>query len=123
MKYCQLLLFLFLIGSCSLPKPDLEDFDADVWKNDPNGCKGDRNTLIASLYEQRDNLLGFNQNEIKYYLGKPDEQELYNRSQTFFHYQVSGSSECSQTGSVISLQIRFDALNRSNEIFFKNYPQ
>jgi hypothetical protein len=116
--------WLLIIGlySCGLPHPSIPEFDAEAWGNDKKGCGETRLQSVAQLYEYKDMLLGFNQNEIKHYLGRPDEQELYNRSQTFFHYYVSSHEECgtSENSSVI-VQIRFNALNSSNEVYFRNY--
>lgn len=117
---------LIILCSCGLSSPSVPNFDALSWKEDINGCHGDRLKQLEQLYEYKDLLLGFNQNEIKYYLGKPDEQELFNRSQTFFHYYISNHNSCNiKTSSLepISLQIRFNALNSSNEVFFINYQQ
>jgi hypothetical protein len=121
-KYAPIILLLFC--SCGLSSPSIPDFDADSWKNDINGCNSERIKQLEQLYEYKDLLLGFNQNEIKYYLGKPDEQELFNRSQTFFHYYITDHKSCGRGTSSkepISLQIRFNALNSSNEVFFQNY--
>jgi hypothetical protein len=108
--------------SCGLSHPTIPGFDAEAWGNDKRGCNEIRKQSVDQLYEYKDMLLGFNQNEIKHYLGRPDEQELYNRSQTFFHYYVTGHTECG-TGesSPIIVQIRFNALNSSNEVYFRNY--
>lgn len=113
-----------LLYACTLSSPKLEGIDTSKWKEDAFGCKGDRETLLPLISDQQSKLLGFNQNEIKYYLGKPDEQELYDRSQTFFHYYIRGHSSCGSSDSTIApivMQIRFNALNSSNEVFFKNY--
>jgi hypothetical protein len=115
---------LLLLSGCTLSSPTIPNFDADKWKNDTNGCSNERFNQLEQIYEYKDLLLGFNQNEIKYYLGKPDEQELFNRSQTFFHYYISNHKSCDQSSvskDPISLQIRFNALNSSNEVFFQNY--
>ena len=120
MKLCCLVLIVLM--SCGLSHPTIPGFDADKWANDKKGCEGIRAAAVDQLYEYKDMLLGFNQNEIKYYLGRPDEQELYNRSQTFFHYYVSGHESCDSTNQpAIIVQIRFNALNSSNEVYFRNY--
>lgn len=113
---------IFALWSCGLAHPTIPGFDAEAWADDKKGCGQVRQDAVDQLYEYKDMLLGFNQNEIKHYLGRPDEQELYNRSQTFFHYYVSGHKECGASpDSPVIVQIRFNALNSSNEVYFRNY--
>ncbi len=119
--YKHLFLLIFIAG-CGLSTPKIPGFEEQTWAADKYGCEGNRASQIGVLYEYKDMLLGFNQNEIKYFMGKPDEQELYNRSQVFFHYYVKGHNRCEDTlEEPIVLQIRFNALNSSNEVFFRNY--
>ncbi len=113
---------LAILSSCGLAQPEIPGFNAAQWSLDKNGCEGLRQEAASNLFEHKDLLLGYSQNDIKYFLGKPDEQELYNRSQTFFHYYISGHTECeSDENSPVIVQIRFNALNSSNEVYFTNY--
>lgn len=121
MKYLGCLILVVLMG-CGLSHPTIPGFDAEAWASDKRGCGATRRQSVDQLYEYKDMLLGFSQNEIKYYMGRPDEQELYNRSQTFFHYYVTGHASCDQSdGTPVIVQIRFNALNSSNEVYFRNY--
>ena len=69
--------------------------------------------------------IGMNMNLFAF--GKPENQTLYTRSQTIYYYHIKNSSHCSSDkenkndDKTMMLQIRFDALNRSKEVFVFNY--
>ena len=96
------------------------------WKTDNYGCGGDRMNLIGLIHENKDKFLRFNQNQLIDILGKPDNQKLYTRGQTIFYYYIKYHQKCENTETRndeenIKLEIRFDALNRSKEVYVHNY--
>ena len=119
-RFC-FLISLIIICSCSSNK-SIEGFDKHTWTNDPFGCQGTRLAQLPNLKEHQEELLSLNQNEVKQILGKPDEHELYQRTRKFFHYYLEPSYKCDSTLTVKPriLQIRFNALGLSNEVFVKN---
>lgn len=96
----------------------LDGFEPQKWKADPNGCNGDRKKLMGILLKNQKTLIGYNEMEIKAFLGKPDSQDLQTRGQKFFEYGVEGNSLCDQASSQSPtiLRIRFDALDRVTEV-------
>ena len=129
----KLLLFLIIIavligyyGSYYNKKaPEIKGMNYSLWKNDKYGCKSDRENLVDLIISNRDKFLKYNQNQIINILGKPENQTLYERGQKFFYYYIKYHPECDKKNALpeeeqIKLEIRFDALNRSKEIFVYN---
>jgi len=105
--------------------PEIKGMNYSLWKNDKYGCKSDRENLVDLIISNRDKFLKYNQNQIINILGKPENQTLYERGQKFFYYYVKYHPECDKKNALpeeeqIKLEIRFDALNRSKEIFVYN---
>jgi hypothetical protein len=96
----------------------IEGFDAQKWKDDPNGCHGSREKYLFFLMSNQKELLGRSEMEIKNLLGKPDATDIRSRGQKFFEYGVKGGSLCDPkiTEAPEILRIRFDALNRVSEV-------
>ncbi|MBO3697072.1 hypothetical protein [Roseivirga sp. E12] len=108
-----------LILGCSKPN-DLGDFDTKKWKEDLNGCKGDRVELIDDLIEVKSKFLGLYQKTIIKSLGQPEDQELYSRSQTFYIYYIDPSPACENSPEDPRiLEIRFTSLGIANEVNIK----
>jgi hypothetical protein len=105
--------------------PEIENMNYSLWKNDLYGCKSDREHLVNLIISNKDKFLKYNQNQIIDILGKPENQTLYDRGQKFFYYYIKYHPECGTKNALpeeeqIKLEIRFDALNRSKEIFVYN---
>ena len=105
--------------------PEIKGMNYSLWKNDKYGCKFDRENLVDLIISNRDKFLKYNQNQIINILGKPENQTLYERGQKFFYYYIKYHPECDKKNALpeeeqIKLEIRFDALNRSKEIFVYN---
>ena len=105
--------------------PEIKGMNYSLWKNDKYGCKSDRENLVDLIISNRDKFLKYNQNQIINILGKPENQTLYERGQKFFYYYVKYHPKCDKKNALpeeeqIKLEIRFDALNRSKEIFVYN---
>ena len=112
--------------SCTTNFPKIDGMDYMKWKTDNFGCGGDRMNLIDLIHENKDKFLRFNQNQLIDILGKPDNQTLYTRGQTIFYYyikyhQKGENTETRNDEENIKLEIRFDALNRSKEVYVHNY--
>ena len=129
----KLLLFLIIISVLigyyvsyyNKKAPEIKGMNYSLWKSDKYGCKSDRENLVDLIISNRDKFLKYNQNQIINILGKPENQTLYERGQKFFYYYVKYHPECNKKNALpeeeqIKLEIRFDALNRSKEIFVYN---
>ncbi len=90
-----------------------------IWKKDKNGCSNLRKEQIDKLFENRNKLKGLREEKVKEYLGMPDQKDLQTRSQKMYKYWISGSPVCPQTGNQKRLVIRFNALNKANEVFIE----
>jgi len=107
---------ILLIG-CERPLPSIEGVDVLKWKNDKNGCRGDRRLMRESLEQQKTKLQGLSESQIIKLLGRPDQNELYKRNQKFYYYWITGS-ECSADTVKLKLGIRFTAMSIAKEISF-----
>ena len=109
--------FAWSLIACANTETHLDGMDLQAWKEDPHGCKELRAAMIPALGEQRDKLLRLSEMEIINLLGKPDENELYVRSQQFYRYYLEPAPECDPgKESPKVLVIRFNALGVSNEV-------
>ena len=110
-------LLAWVIGSCELPLPSLDGIDLVQWKNDRNGCGGQRASMIEALQNQRNKLEGLTETQISKLLGRPDQNELYKRNQKFYHFFLQPGPACGQsTGKQLRLSIRFNATERAKEV-------
>jgi len=113
----NLLFISFFVVGCGKPLPDMNDIDLNIWKNDHNGCLGERASMIDSFHKQKQKLLGLSEMEIISLLGKPDQNELYDRNQKFYHYYFDPSSSCEQpVSNPHKLSIRFNAMGLAKEV-------
>lgn len=107
----------FLFSTGCTKKIDVGDFDSDKWIGDQNGCSNQRAEMIQDLIKIKPNLLALYQKSIIKVLGKPEAEELYERSQTYYWYYIDPSPKCSQPSeNPRKLSIRFTALGIANEI-------
>ncbi|MEH0156023.1 hypothetical protein V6R21_17885 [Limibacter armeniacum] len=98
-----------------------EDFDMSLWKNDKNGCKGERLTILDDFKAVKDELLGVNELGVQKYLGKPDFVELASRNGKYYVYFVSTGKQCEGSGVEITgdyFRVRFTPLNLVKEISY-----
>ena len=110
---------LFLTTVCT-KKADVGDFDSEKWIGDQNGCMNQRAEMIEDLIKIKPNLLALYQKSIIKVLGKPEAEELYERSQTYYWYYIDPSPKCNQPSeNPRKLSIRFTALGIANEIDIK----
>ncbi len=110
--------------SCNAKKDNIEGLATEMWKADAYGCLNQRADLEKSFMDNKEKLKGYSQKEMMQLLGKPDEVELYKRSQKFFIYYLSPGPQCNrqrlQNNRPKSLFIRFSAMDVSNEIFIRS---
>ncbi|MFM7429221.1 MAG: hypothetical protein ACKO1F_04900 [Flammeovirgaceae bacterium] len=113
----RLITFLFfLLMACSKPLPTFDDFNLEKWRNDKNGCLGERALNLKSLTSQKDKLKGLSQDAIVKLLGRPDQNELYKRNQKFFHYLLTPGKECGKDSTSLKLSLRFNAMGFAKEV-------
>ena len=115
----------YSVASNSTKIPNIEGMDYSLWKSDLYGCNSDRENLINLIISNKEKFLRFNQNQMIDILGKPENQTLYSRGQTFFYYYIKYHPSCGEKNALsdseqIKLEIRFDALNRSKDIYVYN---
>jgi hypothetical protein len=104
---------IIVLCSC-YPAPKVTGFDQDQWDDDLVECRNYRVMQGAPLLiNQKDIVLGSNQNEIIALLGSPTKQRLDKRNRKFFFYQLN----CENT---IELSIRFNAIGAAKEIMIIN---
>ena len=110
-----LLIFMMFLGCTK--KADLGDFDQERWKNDSNGCKGERAQMVDEIRVAKPKILGLYQKSVIKVLGRPEQEELYKRSQTYYIYAIDPSKDCDQPNADPRfLRIRFTSLGIANEV-------
>jgi len=98
----------------------LQDFDSELWIQDKNGCKGDRLGLKNKILSLKYNMRGLKTSDIESYLGSPDAQELYDRSQRYYIYFLEPGPKCNAaTSNPQALFVRFSAVGIANEFTIK----
>lgn len=111
-----MMLLILMLGCTGEPKVG---FDADKWRLDQNGCHMDRYHIYLDIVDHRKEILGLDNRQIIKVLGKPERNELYQRNQKFFIYNISPSETCltEYKGEHLYLIVRFNAVGLSQEIF------
>ena len=121
----QVLVWIVVLTSvgCSSSAVQLDGFDAETWKSDPQGCNQKRSQWVPVILEQKTKVLALPEKEVIELLGKPDQIELYKRNQKLYHYRISPGASCSSKDSVeTELQVRFNAMGRAKEIYVNTIP-
>jgi hypothetical protein len=119
MNICKSLSLLFLICmACGNPLPTLEGIDKVRWEEDKNGCGNVRRAMRESIDSQKEKLLGLDQLQIVELLGRPDQNELSERSQKFFYYYIERGPSCPDATDTLAarLAIRFNAMGLAKEV-------
>jgi hypothetical protein len=94
----------------------LENFNSEAWISDKNGCTGGRMELKDNLLKSKHFMRGLKADQIEEYLGKPDAQELYNRSQRYYIYFLEPGPKCQNSQeNPQALFVRFSAVGIANE--------
>ncbi|MTI40115.1 hypothetical protein [Fulvivirga lutimaris] len=96
---------------------DLKNFDELAWQSDKGACQNIRVEMQDDLEAAKEQLKGLNQDEIVTVLGRPDENELYKRSQKFFIYYITPKNCDNQEFKQYTyLSIRFNATGLAKEV-------
>jgi hypothetical protein len=113
--------FLILIPGC---QNHPISFDAELWRSDKQGCNGERFKIYPDLLDNQEEILGLTNKKIITLLGKPERNELYNRNQKFFIYNITPSTSCpnAYVENRLFLFIRFNAVGLSQEVFIQENP-
>lgn len=114
----------WLIAACSPQPKDIPGFDEQAFASDANGCSGERMRQKQQLFDIASQLKGLSEDEIAATLGKPDRQDLADRSQQFFIYFIGPSPTCNNASGQqppLTMFVRFSALGLATEINFQNY--
>ncbi|WP_205504543.1 hypothetical protein [Rufibacter psychrotolerans] len=115
----SLLSFTLLVGAGACSSGPELNFDSQTWKSDLQGCKGARQTLLPQLEDIRLQLLGLHERDIRKLFGKPDAEELLQRSNKIYIYYIAPGPECApaqpQAGTKQALTVRLDALGNIRE--------
>ncbi|MEN9730202.1 MAG: hypothetical protein RLZ91_1319 [Bacteroidota bacterium] len=119
MKYLFFILSVFLLTACT-HQPDLTGFDAESFKQDRGGCRGQRSKQIEWLKAHKMELRGTTSNNMEDILGKPDIQQLADRNQEYYIYFLEPGPHCNQqTSQAKSIAFRFSAMGIATEITFQ----
>jgi outer membrane protein assembly factor BamE (lipoprotein component of BamABCDE complex) len=119
MKLLITFLFSCLLFSACNKSVDLKNFNEIAWQEDKGACQNKRSEMREDLEKAKDQLKGLNQDEIVNVLGRPDENELYKRSQKFFIYYITPKNcEDQEFEQYIYLSIRFNATGLAKEVIF-----
>ena len=117
MKFLFIAFTFCLFFSACNKSIDLKNFDEIAWQNDKGACNNERAGMLDDLENAKDQLKGLNQDEIVNVLGRPDENELYKRSQKFFIYYITPKNcEGIETDQYTYLSIRFNATGLAKEV-------
>jgi len=92
--------------------PQIDGFDSTRWKTSIADCNNYRLQHVDLLLESADQLKGTGQNGMQQMLGKPARNELYERNQKFFYYNLN----CGKNEPAQQLCLRFDALGNLREM-------
>jgi len=115
MKRFLVLLLIAVSFSACQELPKLEGVNVEAWKADIAGCNEERLQLVDTIISQSDKLKGLSENTMISLLGKPDQHELYERSQKFFIYHLEKGNKCPQYDGKYfkSFYIRFNSLDQA----------
>jgi len=111
---------LLLLAGCGKPAPSFTDVDISKWREDKNGCLGDRLRYLDSFTLQKDKLKALSETDIIKLLGRPDRNELYKRNQKFYYYMLEPGIECGiDNQTPRKLSIRFNAMGLAKEVIIE----
>ena len=110
------LILIFMLISCRKAVPELQDFDQAAWKDDKDGCVGNRSKMLPIIDREKEKLLALSEVEIVGLLGTPDQRELYSRNQKFYFYSIAPAPSCGAGTTGAKLVIRFNAMGLAKEV-------
>lgn len=110
-----------LLAGCSTPE-SLQSFDSETWKNDRKGCNGERAKLVNDLDALRKEFYGKKEFVVRRVLGKPDQEELLERSQRIYFYYIEPGAHCKGNKGQTEanrVEVRINSLAKVSEITYK----
>jgi hypothetical protein len=117
-KYFFVFSMSIVVFSCD-KVPKLTNFDSVAWRNDLNGCLGDRTRLAAILEPQRGELKMIEAPELIKVLGNPNTIEILQRQQRYYVYWIQNPAKCSDsTATYKEVRVRLSALGKVTEVLF-----
>ncbi|MEJ8755426.1 hypothetical protein WG947_00340 [Pontibacter sp. H259] len=125
MKLHHATLYLLLslaILSCGVPE-SLSGFDSETWKADKNACKGERAKLAPEFEKIRKELQGKKEYVVRNLLGKPDKEELMERSQRIYYYYLETGEQCvgsTELSEANRAEVRINSLGKVSEVTYNN---
>ncbi|OKL39570.1 hypothetical protein [Pontibacter flavimaris] len=114
---------LLLLGACITPD-SLKDFDSDTWKADRFGCDNKRAGLVDEFELIRKEMYGKKEYVVRNVLGRPDSEELMERSQRIYFYYIEPGEQCqseerrTQLSEANRVQVRLNSLGKVSEITY-----
>ncbi|MFD2999274.1 hypothetical protein ACFS7Z_02790 [Pontibacter toksunensis] len=109
-----------LLHACGTPE-SLKDFDSDSWKEDRYACGGKRGELVNDFEKIRKDLYGKKEYVLRNLLGKPDSEELLERSQRIYFYYVEPGGQCSDRSKLSEanrVEVRINSLGKVSEVTY-----
>ncbi len=113
---------LLASGACSSRTSNF-NFDSGAWKSDVHGCEGKRQELQKELEAIRLDLIGLKEYDIRSLFGKPEAEELLDRSNKSYVYYIKPGPKCasfSVSSETLVLKVRIDALGNTIESAITN---
>ena len=121
MKHFAALILLLMHFACSTKPTVPDNFDQEAWQSDPRGCKGVRAQVMERFFPNKSALIGLSENEVLALMGKPDRQQLYQRNQKFYFYNLDKGPLCGDSSHVANeIYLRMSATFQVTEV---NYRQ
>lgn len=117
------LLVAGIVTSCTTPE-SLKDFDSESWKEDRYGCGGKRGELEDDFEKIRKELYGKKEYVLRNLLGKPDSEELLERSQRIYFYFLETGTQCTNRSALSEarrVEVRINSLGKVSEVTY-NQP-
>lgn len=116
-------LTLLLLGACTTPD-SLKDFDSKAWKEDRFGCDDKRAGLVDDFELIRKEMYGKKEYVVRNVLGRPDSEELMERSQRIYFYYIEPGEQCqdkerrTELSEANRVQVRINSLGKVSEITY-----
>lgn len=113
----HLIVLSILLTACGKALPDLVGINISEWENDKNGCNGSRKEVMEKMIAQKDQLLSLTEMDMTSLIGKPDQTELYKRSEKFYKYYFHNGPGCpADSIQPKAMIIRFNAMGLAKEV-------
>lgn len=122
MKHTLMIMSLLLALSACTKQPKLEEINLEKWRSDFGGCNGSRTAMIEKIKSLKNEIKGVSSNDLDDYLGKPDVQQLADRSQEYYIYFLESGEHCKdikQQSKALRMAVRFSAMGMATEVNFQ----